>query len=125
MAATKRNGRNSRKDAPAVDQPNNNTDSIKHAYFLGTDNPRHLRAIQALLVSPQPREAIDNRAGCSNGPELIAELRRRGLEVPCEKTPCIDRDGYEVKRGIYYLTTKDKRLIRRWKSKRKQGGAHA
>ena len=97
-------------------------DSIKPAYFLGTDNPRHLRAIHALWVSPQPREAIDNRAGCSNGPELIAELRRRGLEVPCERTPCIDRDGFEVKRGIYYLTAKDKRLIRRWKNKRQQGG---
>ena len=98
-------------------------DSIKPAYFLGTDNPRHLRAIHALWVSPQPREAIDNRAGCSNGPELIAELRRRGLEVPCERTPCIDRDGFEVKRGIYYFTAKDKRLIRRWKNKRQQGGA--
>ena len=98
-------------------------DSIKSAYFLGTDNPRHLRAIHALWVSPQPREAIDNRAGCSNGPELIAELRRRGLEVPCERTPCIDRDGFEVKRGIYYFTAKDKRLIRRWKNKRQQGGA--
>jgi hypothetical protein len=97
-------------------------DSIRAAYFLGTDNPRHLRVIHALWVSPQPREAIDNRAGCSNGPELVAELRRRGLDVPCQRTPCIDRDGYEVKRGIYYLTDKDKRLIRRWKNKRQQGG---
>ncbi len=98
-------------------------DSIKPAYFLGTDNPRHLRAIHALWVSPQPRESIDSRAGCSNGPDLIAELRRRGLDLPCQRTPCIDRDGFEVKRGIYYLTDKDKRLIRRWKNKRKQGGA--
>lgn len=90
--------------------------------FTGTDNPRHLRAIHALLVSPQPREAIDNRAGCSNGPELVAELRRRGLEIPCERTPCIDRDGQEVKRGIYYLTDGDKRRVRKWKAKRKQGG---
>lgn len=80
--------------------------------FTGTDNPRHLLAIHALWVSPQPRESIDSRAGCSNGPELIAELRRRGLEVPCDKTPCIDHDGVKVKRGIYYLTAKDKRLIR-------------
>lgn len=91
--------------------------------FTGTDNPRHLRAIHALWVSPQPREAIDSRAGCSNGPELIAELRRRGLEVPCDKTPCIDRDGLEVKRGIYYLTPMDRRLIRGWK-KRRKGNLH-
>jgi hypothetical protein len=97
-------------------------DSIKPAYFLGTDNPRHLRAIHALWVSPQPRESIDSRAGCSNGPDLVAELRRRGLDVPCEKTPCIDRDGFEVKRGIYFLTKKDRKLIRRWKNKRQKGG---
>lgn len=89
--------------------------------FAGTDNPRHIRAIHALWVSPQPREVIDMRAGCSNGPELIAELRRRGLDLPCERTPCIDRDGNEVKRGIYYLTDRDKRLIRVWKAKRNQG----
>ena len=86
-------------------------DSIKPAYFLGTDNPRHLRAIHALWVSPQPREAIDNRAGCSNGPELIAELRRRGLEIPCERTQVIDRDGVTVRIGIYSLSSQDRAMI--------------
>lgn len=105
-----------------ANKTNQRADFIKPACFVGTINKRHLRAIQALLVSPQPREAIDHRAGCSNGPELIAELRRRGLEIPCQRTPCIDRDGFEVKRGIYYLTDRDKRLIRRWKNARKQGG---
>lgn len=99
------------------------SDSIKPAYFLGTNNPRHLRAIHALWVSPQPRESIDSRAGCSNGPELIAELRRRGLTIPCQRTPCVDRDGFIVERGIYYLTSRDKRLIRFWKAQRQNGGA--
>ncbi len=81
-----------------------------------------IRAIRALEVSPQPREAIDSRAGCSNGPELIAELRRRGLEIPCRRTPCIDRDGFEVMRGIYYLTARDKRLLRVWKKARQKRG---
>ncbi len=102
-----------------ANQTEAHTNSTKPARFLGTVNKRHLRAIQALLVSPQPREAIDTRAGCSNGPELVAELRRRGLEIPCQRTPCIDRDGHEVLRGIYYLTDKDKRLIRMWKQARK------
>jgi hypothetical protein len=97
-------------------------DSIKKPFFIGTDNPRQLRAILALWVSPQPREAIDSRAGCSNGPELIAALRRRGLEIPCERTRCIDRDGFEVKRGIYYLTAWDRGLILRWKNRHQQGG---
>lgn len=104
------------------EQPKSN----KPAHFLGTENPRHLRVIMALLVSPRPREAIDRIAGCSNGPELMAELRRRGLTADCKKTPCIDRDGYEVKRGIYYFDDQDKRLIRAWLKRRdrqrKQGG---
>lgn len=100
--------------------------SNKRAHFLGTENPRHLRVIMALLVSPRPREAIDRIAGASNGPELMAELRRRGLDAPCSRTPCIDRDGFEVKRGIYHFTDKDKRLVRAWLKRRerikKQGG---
>jgi hypothetical protein len=105
-----------------TEQPKSN----KRPRFTGTDNPRHLRVIMALLTSPRPREAIDRIAGASNGPELMAELRRRGLEAPCSKTPCIDRDGFEVKRGIYHFTDQDKRLIRAWLKRRdrqrKQGG---
>lgn len=77
-----------------------------------TDNPRHLRALAALLTRPQPREALDSAAGCSNGPDLVAELRRRGLAVPCDRAPVIDRDGREVKRGIYHLTPHDVRKVR-------------
>lgn len=96
----------------------NTRKSNKPAHFLGTGNPRHLRVIMALLVSPRTRETIDRVAGASNGPELIAELRRRGLDAPCSKTPCIDRDGFEVKRGIYHFTDDDKRLIRAWLKRR-------
>lgn len=109
-----------------AEQNTNAPHFIKPACFSGTVNKRHLRAIQALLVSPQPREVIDSRAGCSNGPELIAELRRRGLEIPCRLTPCYDRDGFEVRRGIYYLTEKDRRLIQAWKLERHRlKGTHA
>jgi hypothetical protein len=99
-----------------IAQPHNQAElsALSRAKFTGTCNPRHLRAIAALLASPQPREALDNRVGCSNSPELVAELRRRGLEVPCQRTPCIDRDGFPVKRGIYFLTASDKHKIRRW-----------
>jgi len=107
--------------------PNNgNPSAPDKRKFNGTENPRHLRVIMALLVSPRTRETIDRVAGASNGPELMAELRRRGLDAPCSKTPCIDRDGYEVKRGIYHFTDKDKRLIRAWlkrrERQRKEGG---
>jgi hypothetical protein len=94
--------------------PEGMTSALDSAKFSGTDNPRHLRAIQALLTRPMPREHLDRAAGCSNGPELIAELRRRGLELPCERVPDTDRDGLLIRRGVYALSTRDRRKIARW-----------
>ena len=82
--------------------------------FSGTDNPRHLRAIHSLLTGPRKREEIDRIAGVSNGPELIAELRRRGLRTPCQRTPGIDRDGHPIRFGVYYLTDDDRRKLSAW-----------
>jgi len=93
--------------------------------FRGTNNPRHLRVIHALMVRPQTREHVDGVAGASNGPELIAELRRRGLEIPCDRVECIDRDGKEVKRGVYFLTRSDRTHLSRWLSKRNAGAGGA
>lgn len=90
--------------------------------FTGTDNPRHLRFIHAVLGRPRRREDVDSIAGCSNGPELVAELRRRGLEVPCERIWFIDRDGYTCRPGVYSLTTADRRKVNAWLAKRKKGG---
>lgn len=89
--------------------------------FAGTDNPRHLRAIHALLTRPMPREHLDRAAGCSNAPELVAELRRRGLELPCERVPDTDRDGRPVKRGVYHLITSDRKKVIRWMASRQHG----
>ena len=93
------------------------------ARFTGTDNPRHLRAIAALLRRPMPRESLDRESGASNGPELVAELRRRGLDVPCERIQFIDRDGCACRPGVYSLTTADRRKVYQWQAKRQQGGA--
>ena len=82
--------------------------------FTGTDNPRHLRVIPALLTRPRKREEIDHIAGASNGPDLIAELRRRGLHIPCYKTPGIDRDGFLIKFGIYAFDDDDRRKLNAW-----------
>lgn len=92
--------------------------SITARGFQGTENPRHLRALQALLTRPVPRETLDSVAGCSNGPELIAELRRRGLEIPCERIRFIDRDGRLCRPGVYSLLSTDRALIYRWLAQR-------
>lgn len=85
-----------------------------NAKFSGTDNPRHLRAIHALMTRPMPREQLDRAAGCSNGPELVAELRRRGLELPCDRVEALDRDGRPCKPGVYNLTNADRRKVSAW-----------
>jgi hypothetical protein len=89
-----------------------------HTEFRLTDNPRELRALHALLRRPMPREHLDREAGCSNGPDLISRLRDRGLEIPCDKAPVIDRDGREVKCGIFHLTATDRRKLIRAMAKR-------
>lgn len=83
-------------------------------HFTGTCNPRHLRVIESLLIRPRRREEIDRIAGASNGPELVAELRRRGLQAKCQRTPGIDRDGNPIRFGIYGFDEEDRRAIYAW-----------
>ena len=95
-------------------------DSNSPAAFVGTDNPRHLRFIQAVWVRPMPREELDRVAGCSNGPDLVAELRRLGLDMPCTRTKKRDRDMFTVWPGVYHLTERDRRKLNAWKRTRRQ-----
>ena len=98
-------------------------ESAKEQREFYTDNPRHQRVLALLLQRPAKREELDRAAGCSNGPELVAELRRRGLELPCERVDATDRDGRHCKPGIYSLTSKDRRRINAW-LRRREGGSH-
>ena len=91
--------------------------------FTGTDNPRHLRAITALMRRPISRQELDSVAGASNSPELVAELRRRGLEVPCERIRFIDRDGCPCRPGVYSFTTSDRRKFYQWQADCMKGRA--
>ena len=88
------------KNAPAA---RSNESALEQRRFY-TDNPRHCRALALLLQRPAKREEIDTAAGCSNAPDLMAELRRRGLELPCERVPALDRDGRPCRPGVYSAT---------------------
>jgi hypothetical protein len=77
-------------------------------------NPRQTRAINALYRRPLKREELDRVAGCSNGPELIAQLRRKGLDIPCELIKVVDRDGHDCKAGQYSFTDADKQKVKAW-----------
>lgn len=101
--------------------------SAARGLFLGSENPRALRVLAALLVRPRSREEIDKVAGASNGPALIQDLRELGLPkrtcLPCERTPCYDRDGEVVHRGIYFLTPAGRRRVQAWLRERGGGAA--
>lgn len=99
-----------------------NTANFNTSKFNGTDNPRQLRAIQALLTRPQRREHLDAVAGCSNSPDLVAELRRGGLDIPCDRVADTDRDGKPIRRGVYHLTSSDRRKIHAWLRQRDAKG---
>jgi hypothetical protein len=88
--------------------------------FKGTDNPREIRVLRALIHNPSgiKRERLDRVAGCSNGPELAANLRRLGLGVDletthlqCVRVPEIDRDREKVRVGRYSLTPAGRRAV--------------
>ena len=100
-------------------------DSKPTASFLGTDNPRHLRALQALTVRSVPRVQLDKIAGCANGPDLVAELRRRGLELPCERGSKKDRDLFDCWPGVYFLSQRDRRKLTEWKRRRAAARGHS
>jgi len=100
------------KNAPAA---RSNESALEQRRFY-TDNPRHCRALALLLQRPAKLEEIDSRAGCSNAPELVAELRRRGLDVPA-----LDRDGRACRPGVYHLTEADRRKVARWMYSRSAG----
>ena len=116
------------KKAPghSEEQPSATTqgESSSSGPFLGTENPRWLRALAALRVRPVPRETLDREAGCSNGPELVANLRRLGLEVPCKRRRVLDRDLFPVHPGVYLLTPADRRKLTAWLRRRAAGVSH-
>jgi hypothetical protein len=67
------------------------------------------------MPDPLSRKDLDKIAGVANGPDLIAQLRRRGLEIPCTMVSGRDRDWRPYKFGVYHLTQADREVIARWR----------
>ena len=89
------------------------------AQFRGTENPRHIRVLEILVYGWWvSRENIDRVAGCSNGPHLIAQLRRLGLDIPCWRRQTRDRDGRRCYAGMYRLTKASTQQVDLWLSNR-------
>ena len=91
--------------------------------FDGARNPREFRFLQTALHRHMTREEVDAVSGASNGPEIVNQLRGRGLEIPCYRLGSMDRDGAWVYRGLYALTTADMRQVARALAKQKADSA--
>lgn len=89
------------KNAPLHNQAEQSAPSKRQ--FTGTDNPRHLRAIAALMRRPISRQELDSVAGASNS--------------------FIDRDGYPCRPGVYSFTTSDRRKFYQWQTDSMKGRA--
>jgi len=98
----------------SIENPSPKLKAKAASKFTGTDNPRHLRAIHALMQRARFKNDLQSITGASNTPELVAELRRRGLDIPCEKVPVLDRDGLVAHPGIYSFNAQDRREINSW-----------
>lgn len=65
---------------------------------------RQRRALMGLLAAPMTRERLDRVAGCSNAPQIVSVLRRKGISIDCVCVDATDRDGNPCRPGLYSLT---------------------
>jgi len=91
-----------------------------HSTFLGTENPRWLRVLWALLTRSIPRAELDRIAGCANAPDIIFNLRQCGLQIPCERIVVLDRDFKSCRVGVYHFNESDRRKVKEWLKRREQ-----
>lgn len=81
---------------------------------------RQYRALSwLLLVGPVSPLDVERSAGCRNGPELVASLRRRGLAIDTLIDFKPDRDGLQCKTGLYRLRDCSRKLAEALLSKSK------
>lgn len=91
-------------------------DSNRSNPFLGTNNPRRIRALIALVYRDcVSREDLDKLAGCTNSPDLVAQLKKRcGLDIQTREVKVKDRDGKSTWYGEYSLAIEDKYRVKQW-----------
>jgi hypothetical protein len=75
---------------------------------------REHRALTELVQYPMMRKGLDLIVGCSNTPELIAGLRRKGLSIPCGRLQVFDKDRKACYPGLYCITETDKQKVLEW-----------
>lgn len=66
-------------------------------------SPRQYRALKALKAGKVSRESMDRVTHSSNGPEIIRQLRNKGVAIVCDQITVTDYDGEPSRPGIYWL----------------------
>jgi len=91
-------------------------DSNRIKPFVGTNNPRRIRALIALVYRDcVSREDLDRLAGCTNSPDLVAQLKKRcSLDIQTREVKVKDRDGKSTWYGEYSLAIEDKYRVKQW-----------
>ncbi|MGJ8668977.1 MAG: hypothetical protein ACSHXK_05770 [Oceanococcus sp.] len=67
---------------------------------------REWRGLMALYEHPKWREELDRAIGASNSPHIVMCLRRKGIDIWCERVKRLDRDGSACRPGRYHLRSK-------------------
>jgi hypothetical protein len=60
------------------------------------------------------REEVDRIAGASNGPEVMHQLKRKGLEWECDRIKGVDRDGNACEPGLYSIVGGGRETLHAW-----------
>lgn len=75
---------------------------------------RQMRACTALFNRPMMREELDRAAGCSNSPDMVMRLIKKGVGITCTEVKRVDRDGRACWPGRYELTDEGRATLTRW-----------
>jgi hypothetical protein len=70
---------------------------------------RQRAALLALTGGPVLREAMDRATGSSNGPDIVSQLRGKGVDIECVRVEATDKWGEPSRPGLYRLTAAGKR----------------
>lgn len=60
------------------------------------------------------REDVDRIAGASNGPNVMSQLKRKGLKWQCDHIKKIDCDGEPCEPGLYSIVGSGWETLRAW-----------
>ncbi|MBC7435072.1 MAG: hypothetical protein H7332_03265 [Bdellovibrionales bacterium] len=91
------------------------TEASDQSYRAPKLTPKQIRVCQAFMrMKPIWREQVDQISGASNGPEIMSQLKRKGLQWTCAKQRKIDRDGNPCEPGLYTVTPEGIATLRRW-----------